>query len=333
MYADVLRKLANQRILVLDGAMGTRLQQYGLEEEDFRGLYFKNSKVTLKGVYDVLSLTQPDLITEVHRAYLDAGADLIETNTFNASSVSMKDYQLQDFCWNMNFKAAQLARNVADEYTRNNPSKPRLVLGSVGPTNKICSPLSSSDFPFIYQVSYAELFQAYSEQIEALLRGGVDAILIETIYNLFNAQVAVEAAEKKKIELGIEAPVMLSATLSKEGRFASGESLEQFVELAKAYGAFSVGLNCCMGAYEMKPFLLQLSRLAPTFYISVHPNAGLPDAKGNYIQTPESMVRIIEEFIDERSVNIVGGCCGTTEDYIRLLNQLVVAKIPREVSL
>lgn len=331
MYADVLRKLADQRILVLDGAMGTRLQQYGLEEEDFRGLYFKNSKVTLKGVYDVLSLTQPDLITEVHRAYLDAGADLIETNTFNASSVSMKDYQLQDFCWNMNFKAAQLARNVADEYTRNNPSKPRLVLGSVGPTNKICSPLSSSDFPFIYQVSYAELFQAYSEQIEALLRGGVDAILIETIYNLFNAQVAVEAAEKRKTELGLNVPVMLSATLSREGCFASGEPLEQLVELAEAYGAFSVGLNCCMGAYEMKPFLLRLSRLATNFYISVHPNAGLPDELGNYMQKPESMVRIIEEFIDERSVNIVGGCCGTNEDYIRLLNQMVVDKTPRDV--
>ena len=318
-----MQQLINERILVLDGAMGTMIQQYNLSEADFRGERFKDIPGQLKGNNDMLCLTRPDVIEEIHRKYLEAGADIIETNTFNATSVSMADYHMQPYCREINLAAARLARKVADEFTAKTPGKPRFVAGSVGPTNKTCSMSPDVNNPAFRALTFDELADAYREQMEALLEGGVDTILIETIFDTLNAKAAILAAETSMRKLGRKVPLMLSVTVSDvAGRTLSGQTLDAFLASVQHADIFSIGLNCSFGAKQLKPFLEQLARRAP-YYISAYPNAGLPNSLGQYDQTPEEMAAEIKEYIDEGLVNIIGGCCGTTEAYIAKYQELI----------
>ena len=309
-----MQQLINERILVLDGAMGTMIQQYNLSEADFRGERFKDLSGLLKG---------NNVIEEIHRKYLEAGADIIETNTFNATAVSMADYHMQAYCREINLAAARLARKIADEYTARTPEKPRFVAGSVGPTNKTCSMSPDVNNPAFRALTFDELSEAYREQMEALLEGGVDAILIETIFDTLNAKAAVLAAETAMQNLGRKVPLMLSVTVSDvAGRTLSGQTLDAFLASVQHADIFSIGLNCSFGARQLKPFLEQLARRAP-YYISAYPNAGLPNSLGQYDQTPEEMAAEVKEYIDEGLVNIIGGCCGTTEAYIAKYQELI----------
>ena len=318
-----MQQLINERILVLDGAMGTMIQQYNLSEADFRGERFKDLPGLLKGNNDKMFLTRPDVIEEIHRKYLEAGADIIETNTFNATAVSMADYHMQAYCREINLAAARLARKIADEYTARTPEKPRFVAGSVGPTNKTCSMSPDVNNPAFRALTFDELSEAYREQMEALLEGGVDAILIETIFDTLNAKAAVLAAETAMQNLGRKVPLMLSVTVSDvAGRTLSGQTLDAFLASVQHADIFSIGLNCSFGARQLKPFLEQLARRAP-YYISAYPNAGLPNSLGQYDQTPEEMAAEVKEYIDEGLVNIIGGCCGTTEAYIAKYQELI----------
>lgn len=318
-----MRQQIKERILVLDGAMGTMIQQYNLTESDFRGERFREIQGQLKGNNDLLCLTRPDVIEEIHRRYLEAGADIIETNTFNATRVSMADYHMQDYCREINLEAARLARRLADEYTQKNPDKPRFVAGSVGPTNKTCSMSPDVNNPAFRALTYDELLEAYCEQMEALIEGGVDAILIETIFDTLNAKVAIQAAELSMQKMGRKLPLMLSVTVSDiAGRTLSGQTLDAFLASVQHADLFSVGLNCSFGARQLKPFLEQLAKRAP-YYISAYPNAGLPNSLGQYDQSPEEMAAEVKEYIDEGLVNIIGGCCGTTEEYIARYQELI----------
>ena len=324
MYHSQLAEETSRRILVLDGAMGTMIQSYGLSEEDFRGERFRDLPGQMKGNNDLLCLTRPDVIEDIHRKYLSAGADIIETNTFNATAISMADYGLQDYCREINLAAAALARNVADEYTHLTPHKPRFVAGSVGPTNKTCSMSPDVNNPAYRALTFSQLQQAYTVQIEALIEGGVDAILIETIFDTLNAKAAIMAASQAMQQQGRQLPLMLSVTISdKGGRTLSGQTLEAFLASVSHAPVFSVGLNCSFGARDMKPYLEQLAQCAP-YYISAYPNAGLPNELGEYDQTPQQMAAQIKEFIDEGLVNIIGGCCGTTHEYIAAYQPLLV---------
>ena len=318
-----MQNLIKERILVLDGAMGTMIQQYNLTEADFRGERFQDILGQLKGNNDLLCLTRPDVIEEIHRKYLEAGADIIETNTFNATSVSMADYHMQPYCREINLAAARLARKIADEYTARTPQKPRFVAGSVGPTNKTCSMSPDVNDPAFRALTFDVLEAAYIEQMEALLEGGVDAILIETIFDTLNAKAAIRAAELSMQKTGRKVPLMLSVTVSDmAGRTLSGQTLDAFLASVQHADIFSIGLNCSFGAKQLKPFLEQLARRAP-YYISAYPNAGLPNSLGQYDQTPEDMAAEVKEYIDEGLVNIIGGCCGTTEAYIARYQDLL----------
>jgi 5-methyltetrahydrofolate--homocysteine methyltransferase len=297
------------------------IQQYGLSEADFRGQMFANASQQLKGDNDLLNLTRPDIITEIHEKYLTAGADIIETNTFNATSVSQTDYGMQAHVREMNLAGAKLARQAADKYAT--PDKPRFVTGSVGPTNKTCSMSPDVNDPAFRSLTFEELVQAYIEQMTALLEGGVDSLLIETIFDTLNAKAAVFAAEKAMKQVGRKVPLMLSVTVSDiGGRTLSGQTLEAFLASVAHADIFSVGLNCSFGAEQMKPFLRRLAERAP-YYISVYPNAGLPNCLGQYDETPGHMAEVIKTYLDEQLVNIVGGCCGTTDEYIAAYQPLV----------
>ena len=309
-------QLVSRRILILDGAMGTMIQQYNLKEEDFRGERFAHIPGQLKGNNDLLCLTRPDVIQDIHRKYLEAGADIIETNTFSSTTVSMADYHVEQYVREINLAAVKLAREVADEYTAKNPQKPRFVAGSVGPTNKTCSMSPDVNNPAFRALSYDELADAYQQQMEAMLEGGVDAILIETIFDTLNAKAAVYAAEQAIKITGVEVPIMLSVTVSDTGgRTLSGQTLDAFLASVQHANIFSVGLNCSFGARQLKPFLEQLAARAPD-YISAYPNAGLPNSLGQYDQSPADMAHEVKEYIHEGLINIIGGCCGTTDAYI-----------------
>ena len=311
-----LKQIIDERILILDGAMGTMIQKYNLSEQDFRGERFAQVAGQMKGNNDLLCLTRPDVIKDIHRKYLEAGADIIETNTFNAQRVSMADYRMQDMCREINLSAAGIAREMADEYSRMTPHKPRFVAGSVGPTNKTCSMSPDVNNPAMRALTYDELVSAYREQMEALLEGGVDALLIETIFDTLNAKAAVFAAGEAMQAVGREVPLMLSVTVSDiAGRTLSGQTLDAFLASVQHAPIFSIGLNCSFGAKQLKPFLEGLAARAP-YYISAYPNAGLPNSLGQYDQTPGDMASEVKEYIDEGLVNIIGGCCGTTEEYI-----------------
>ena len=329
MQTKTIQQLIRERILVLDGAMGTMIQQYNLSEADFRGERFKDIPGQLKGNNDLLCLTRPEVIEDIHRKYLVAGADIIETNSFNATSVSMADYHVQAYCREINLAAARLARRMADEFTALNPEKPRFVAGSVGPTNKTCSMSPDVNNPAFRALTFDELQAAYCEQMEALLEGGVDALLIETIFDTLNAKAAIRAAELSMEKIGRRVPLMLSVTVSDiAGRTLSGQTLDAFLASVEHADLFSVGLNCSFGARQLKPFLEQLASRAP-YYISAYPNAGLPNSLGQYDQTPEDMAAEVKEYIEEGLVNIIGGCCGTTEQYIALYQDLIQGVQPR----
>ena len=320
-----LKQLIDERVLILDGAMGTMIQRYNLSEQDFRGERFAEMPGQMKGNNDLLCLTRPDVIKDIHHKYLEAGADIIETNTFNAQRVSMADYHMQDLCREINLAAAGLAREMADEYTAKPPHKPRFVAGSVGPTNKTCSMSPDVNNPALRALTYDELAAAYQEQMEALLEGGVDALLIETIFDSLNAKAAIYAAETAMKKIGREVPLMLSVTVSDiAGRTLSGQTLDAFLASVQHAPIFSIGLNCSFGAKQLKPFLEGLAARAP-YYISAYPNAGLPNSLGQYDQTPEEMASEVKEYIDEGLVNIIGGCCGTTEEYIAKYQELIVS--------
>ena len=321
--------LVRERILILDGAMGTMIQQYNLTEDDFRGKRFAQIPGQLKGNNDILCLTRPDVIRDIHRKYLAAGADIIETNTFNSTSVSMADYHVQEYVREINFAAVKLAREVADEFTALTPDKPRFVAGSIGPTNKTCSMSPDVNNPAFRALTYDELAAAYREQMEAMLEAGVDALLIETIFDTLNAKAAIYAAEQAMEAIGVRVPLMLSVTVSDiGGRTLSGQTLEAFLASVQHADIFSVGLNCSFGARQLKPFLEQLAARAP-YYISAYPNAGLPNSLGTYDQTPAEMADEIREYIHEGLVNIIGGCCGTTDEYIAAYSSLIVGAVPR----
>ena len=322
-----LHDLLKERILVLDGAMGTMVQRYALSDEDFRGQRFASHPVMLKGNNDILVLTRPDIIQEIHTKYLEAGADIIETSTFNANRISQAEYGCEELCYEINRRAAELARKAADKYST--PEKPRFVAGSVGPTSRTCSMSPDVENPAYRNVTFDELVEAYKEQMIALIEGGVDALLCETIFDTLNAKAALYAADEAMATTGREVPVMLSFTIADtQGRILSGQTIEAFIASVAGRKLLSVGLNCSFGAREMKPFLKRLSEIAP-FYVSVYPNAGLPNALGEYDQTPAEMAEIIHEYIEEGLVNIVGGCCGTTDEYIARFPSLTHGATPR----
>lgn len=323
-----IHQLVAERVLILDGAMGTMIQQYNLREEDFRTERFAHIPGLLKGNNDLLCLTRPDIIQEIHRKYLEAGADIIETNTFSSTTISMADYHVEDYVREINLAAVRLARDLADEYTARNPQKPRFVAGSVGPTNKTTSMSPDVNNPAFRALTYDDLTLSYRQQMEALLEGGVDLLLIETIFDTLNAKAALHAATQAMETVGREVPIMLSVTVSDiGGRTLSGQTLEAFLASVQHAPVFSVGLNCSFGAAQLKPFLKQLATRAP-YYISAYPNAGLPNSLGQYDQTPEDMAQEIEEYLSESLVNIIGGCCGTTHEYIARYGELVAHAKP-----
>ena len=313
---------------MLDGAMGTMIQSYGLTEDDFRGQRFADSNVEMKGNNDMLNITRPDVILDIHRRYLRAGADIISTNTFSSQRISEADYQLEDVSREMAYEGARLARQAADEFST--PARPRFVAGSVGPTNKTCSMSPDVSNPALRELTYDQLFAAYSEQIEALVDGGVDVLLIETIFDTLNAKVAVDAATDVIRRLDRDVPIMMSVTVSDlAGRTLSGQTLDAFLASISTYNIFSVGLNCSFGARQMKPFLAHLARKAP-YYVSCHPNAGLPNSLGLYDETADSMAPQIAEYVNEGLVNIIGGCCGTTDEFIARYVPIVEGVKPRQ---
>ncbi|UCD23001.1 MAG: methionine synthase [Gemmatimonadota bacterium] len=329
--SQLLQDQLQQRILVLDGAMGTMIQQYGLEESDYRGERFANQSVSLKGNYDVLSLTRPDVIEAIHSAYLDAGADIIETNTFSASAISQSDYHNEPAVWDMNLAAARIARRVADEFTARNPRKPRFVAGSIGPTNRTASISPDVNDPGFRNVTFDQLACAYAEQAKALIEGGVDLLLVETTFDTLNCKAALYAILQARNELGFETPVSVSGTITDaSGRTLSGQTPEAFWYSVSHVQPFSMGLNCALGASELRPHLEEISSLCDTF-VSCHPNAGLPNEFGQYDQTPEQMAEIIGDFARCGFLNIVGGCCGTTPDHIQAIVAAIDGLAPREI--
>lgn len=327
-----IEELLADRILILDGAMGTMIQRYRLKEDDFRGGRFKEYDFLLKGNNDLLSITRPDVIGEIHREYLDAGADIIETNTFNATSISMHDYHMENLVTEINLAAARLSREAADEYTQKTPDKPRFVAGSIGPTNKTASMSPRVENPMYRAASFDDFKKAYKEQISALVQGGVDLLMIETIFDTLNAKAALFAAEEVAKETGVKTPVLLSVTISDmAGRTLSGQTLAAFVASVSHANPLIIGLNCSLGAAELKPYVKELGRIAP-FYISTYPNAGLPNQLGEYDETPEKMASQIKEFLEEGLVNIIGGCCGTTPAHIAEYARMVKYGFPHRKS-
>ena len=325
-----IQQAIQERVLILDGAMGTMIQKYNLTEQDFRGERFTDIPGLMKGNNDLLCLTRPDVIRAIHEKYLEAGADIIETNTFNAQRISLADYHTEHVVCEINRAAARLAREVADSFST--PDKPRFVAGSVGPTNKTCSMSPDVNNPALRSLTFDDLVDAYVEQMTALLEGGVDALLIETIFDTLNAKAALFAAENAMKNVGREVPIMLSVTVSDGGgRTLSGQTLEAFLTSVMHANVFSVGLNCSFGAEQMKPFLQQLAEMAP-YYISAYPNAGLPNSLGQYDETPEHMALKVKEYLDEQLVNIIGGCCGTDERYIAQYVPLVEKAEPHVPS-
>lgn len=321
-----LQEQVLRRILILDGAMGTMIQQYNLTESDFRGERFRDIPGQMKGNNDLLCLTRPDVVSDIHHKYLAAGADIIETNSFNATRISQADYHVEHCVRDINLAAARLARQAADAFST--AEKPRFVAGSVGPTNKTCSMSPDVSNPAYRALTFDVLADAYCEQMKALLEGGVDALLIETIFDTLNARAALYAAEQAMGEVGRRVPLMLSVTVSDTGgRTLSGQTLDAFLASVQHADIFSVGLNCSFGARQLKPFLEQLAAHAP-YYISAYPNAGLPNSLGQYDQTPDDMAREVGEYVREGLVNIIGGCCGTTEEYIARFPALVEGAVP-----
>lgn len=326
-----IKEEIQKRILVLDGAMGTMLQQYKFTEEDFRGERFKDYPTPLKGNNDLLSLTQPEAIAEVHRKYFEAGADIVETNTFSGTSIAMADYQMENLVYELNFESAKIAKQVAEEFTKQNPEKPRFVAGSIGPTNRTASLSPDVNRPEFRAITFEELRVAYKEQVEALIDGGVDVLLVETIFDTLNAKAALFAIEEVKEERNIDIPIMVSGTITDaSGRTLSGQTVEAFLTSVSHIPLLSVGFNCALGAEQLQPYLKRLSDKTE-FHTSAHPNAGLPNAFGEYDQSPEQMQKLIENYLKDDLINIIGGCCGTSPAHIKAIAEVARKYEPRKI--
>ena len=322
-----IKQAIKERILVLDGAMGTMLQRYNFSEADFRGKHFKDFPHSLKGNNDLLSLTQPEAVKEVHRQYFQAGADIVETNTFSGTTIGMADYHLEDFVYELNFQSAKIAREVADEFT----DKPRFVAGSIGPTNRTASMSPDVNDPGFRAVTFDDLKIAYKQQVQALLDGGCDVLLVETIFDTLNAKAALFAIEEVKEERNSDVPIMVSGTITDaSGRTLSGQTVEAFLISIQHFDLLSVGFNCALGADQLKPYLKRLAHNTQ-LNISAHPNAGLPNAFGQYDQSPEEMQVLIKEYLQDNLVNIIGGCCGTTPEHIKLISDVATQFKPRKL--
>ncbi|HWB94802.1 MAG TPA: homocysteine S-methyltransferase family protein [Puia sp.] len=330
MKAKSIHDVLRERILIIDGAMGTMIQRHKLEEKDYRGERFKDWSSDLKGNNDLLCLTQPEIIEGIHRQYLDAGADIIETNTFNAQRISMADYKMEDLAFEINVAAARLAKKAAAEYTARNPEKPRFVAGAIGPMNKTLSLSPDVNNPGFRAVTFDEVTAAYYEQVKGLVEGGVDLLLVETIFDTLNAKAAIFAIKKYFRDIKQpELPISISGTITDaSGRTLSGQTLEAFYVSVMHARPLSIGLNCALGAQEMRSHIEELSQIAAC-YTSAYPNAGLPNAMGEYDEQPEQTAHFIEEWAENGFVNIVGGCCGTTPDHIRHIAEHVATVKPR----
>ena len=330
--SEQLYKALGERILILDGAMGTMIQRYNFTEEDYRGERFKDWKSPLKGNNDLLSLTQPEAIEEIHRKYLLAGADIIETNTFSGTTIAMADYQMEDLVYELNYESAKIAKKVCDEFTAQNPNKPRFVAGSIGPTNRTASLSPDVNDPGYRAITFDELRIAYKQQAEALLDGGSDILLVETIFDTLNAKAALFAIDEIREERNITIPIMVSGTITDaSGRTLSGQTAEAFLISVSHMDLISVGFNCALGAKQLTPYLEILANHTD-FGISAYPNAGLPNAFGQYEETAEQMAEQIKEYVDKGLINIIGGCCGTTPDHIKAIADLVQTYQPRKLS-
>jgi len=326
-----IKQELQKRILVLDGAMGTMLQQYNFSEEDFRGERFKDYPSPLKGNNDLLSITQPEAIAEIHAKYFDADADIVETNTFSGTTIAMADYDMEDLVYELNYESAKIAREVADKFTKENPEKPRFVAGSIGPTNRTASLSPDVNRPEYRAITFNELRVAYKQQVEALIDGGVDMLLVETIFDTLNAKAALFAIEEVKEERHIDIPIMVSGTITDaSGRTLSGQTVEAFLTSVSHIPLLSVGFNCALGAQQLKPYLQRLSN-ETEFFTSAHPNAGLPNAFGEYDETPEQMQGYIEDYLKDNLINIIGGCCGTSPEHIKAIADVAKKYEPRKL--
>ncbi|HTL80225.1 MAG TPA: homocysteine S-methyltransferase family protein, partial [Bacteroidia bacterium] len=326
-----IRKELEKRILIIDGAMGTMIQRYKLSEADYRGERFKDWPHDLKGNNDLLVLTQQDIIHAIHCEYLDAGADIIETNTFNGQKISLADYHMQSLAYELNFEAAKIAKKAAEEFEKKDPSRPRFVAGAMGPTNRTASLSPDVNDPGYRAVNFDELVDAYLEQALGLLDGGVDLFLIETIFDTLNAKAALFAVQSLEEKTGKRIPVMVSGTITDaSGRTLSGQTTEAFLNSVSHVDLLSVGLNCALGAEQMRPFLEEIATKAP-FYVSCYPNAGLPNQFGEYDQSPEDMGVHVKDFMKSKFINIIGGCCGTTPAHIRKIAEIARGERPRNI--
>ena len=324
-----IQEILKERILILDGAMGTMIQRHSFTEEDYRGERFKDWKQPLQGNNDLLSLTQPEAIKEIHALYFEAGADIAETNTFSGTTIAMEDYGMEDLVYELNYESAKIAKEVADKFTAENPDKPRFVAGSIGPTNRTASMSPDVNDPGFRAVTFDDLRVAYKLQTEALLDGGADILLVETVFDTLNAKAALFAIEEVKDERGLDTPIMVSGTITDaSGRTLSGQTAEAFLISMSHIPMLSIGFNCALGANQLTPHLEVLAKNA-VFNVSAHPNAGLPNAFGEYDETPKQMAAQIKEFLDKDLINIVGGCCGTTPEHIRQIAELSKGYKPR----
>lgn len=328
----MIEELLQNRILILDGAMGTMIQGYGLEEEDYRLGCFEDHPSALKGNNDLLSLTRPEIVKEIHAQYLEAGADIIETNTFSGTSIAQADYHLESAVYDINYHSAKIAKEVTLEYSLQNPDKPRFVAGAIGPTNRTASISPDVNRPGFRAITFSDLVIAYSEQVNALIEGGVDILLVETIFDTLNAKAALFAIEEVFDERGVSLPIMVSGTITDaSGRTLSGQTVEAFCISLSHLPLLSIGLNCALGAEQLLPHIRNLSAISDTA-ISAYPNAGLPNAFGEYDESPERMCQHLKPFLEQGLLNLVGGCCGTSPEHIRAIAQLASAYQPRRKS-
>jgi 5-methyltetrahydrofolate--homocysteine methyltransferase len=326
-----IHNILKKRIMLLDGAMGTMIQEYRLSEADYRGERFKSHTVDVKGNNDLLSLTQPQIISEIHEKYLAAGADIIETNTFNANGISMADYEMVDLVYDINLASAKIAKNAEVTFTKQSPDKPRFVAGSIGPTNRTLSLSANVTDPGVRIVTFDQVMEAYYHQVRGLVDGGVDLLLVETIFDTLNAKAALYAIDKYRVESGNRIPIMLSVTIvDMSGRTLSGQTLEAFWVSIKHADLLSVGINCSLGPEQMRPYIEEISSLAPV-YVSLYPNAGLPNAFGGYDETPDQMGVVLQDFAKNGFINLIGGCCGTTPKHIKHFSELMQDILPRKL--
>jgi 5-methyltetrahydrofolate--homocysteine methyltransferase len=327
-----IRELLKERILVLDGAMGTMIQRYPLEENDFRNEELKNHSHPLKGNNDLLSFTRPDIIKAIHAEYFEAGADIIETNTFSGTTIAQADYKLEFIVDKINFESAKLAKEVADEFTAREPHKPRYVAGAMGPTNRTASISPDVNDPGYRAITFDELVKAYKQQVNMLVLGGVDIILVETIFDTLNAKAALYAIDEYFEETGKYYPVMVSGTITDQsGRTLTGQTTEAFLISMSHMPLLSIGLNCALGASALRPYLQVLSSKSD-FFVSAYPNAGLPNEFGQYDETPDEMASQVEVFLKEGLINIIGGCCGTTPPHIKAMAEKAKLYSPRKIE-